>query len=112
MGAAHNHRARRVHGLGQGRNVQCLAIKRREERRNANDVSIGLPDGLTNPLPWQAIVPIMTEQFKRAQVAGLVIALKIGKFWGHLQDVLMHGSLAIENLDVNASAAKKSSQEK
>src|SRR5438552_18147604 len=67
MRASHDHWTGWVHGLGQGRDVQRLAIKRREQRRNANHVGVRLAYALAHLLPRQAVVPVMAKQFKWAQ---------------------------------------------
>src|SRR5262249_985131 len=110
VGASHHDWARRVHSLGQRCDAQCLAIKWRKQRCNANHVGMRLADALANLVPRQAIVAIMAEQLEGTDIPRLVVGLEIGKFWRQLQYVPVHGRLTVENLDLDPSAAQRGSQ--
>src|SRR5262249_26106686 len=67
-------------------------------------------DALANLVPPQAVVPVMAEQLEGTDIARLIVALEIGKFWRRLQHVPVQRRLAIENLDFDTGTAQRGSQ--
>src|SRR2546428_1126266 len=52
----------------------------------------------------------MAEQLEGTDIPRLVVGLEIGKFWRQLQHVPVQRRLAVEDLDLDTSAAQRRSQ--